>query len=73
MTNFTKVWGAEMTDKVDELIKNLGDEDPHMRYSLACRLKEIGKPAVTKLIDALKHRDVDVRSGAAYALGEIKR
>jgi len=38
----------------------------------AIRLVKIGRPAVDALIVALKDKHPDVRSGAAYALGEIR-
>jgi HEAT repeat protein len=58
-----------------ELITTLKDPDPNMRYWAA---RELGKSpgtdasvAVQALTEALADPDTTVRSGAAYALGDI--
>lgn len=53
------------------LIENLKDRFIKRCYP-ADALSEIGEVAVPELIDALEHKKVRVRRGAAYALGNIK-
>ena len=53
------------------LIKNLKDRFMKIWHS-AEALSAIGEIAVPELIDALEHKEVRIRKGAAYALGNIK-
>ena len=55
---------------IDPLIAALGDKSSGVQDIAIQSLREIGAPAVKPLIEALK--DLNVRSGAAKALGEIK-
>lgn len=64
---------------VEDLIKALedeqsGDYDSYIREreKIIEELGKIGEPAVESLIRALEDKNKQVRSGAAWALGEIK-
>ena len=55
-----------------DLISLLGYPDQDIQRKSADRLAGIGGPAVSLLIDALKHRKMAVRLGAVEALGVIR-
>lgn len=55
---------------VEPLISLLGEEES-VRFTASEALVQIGEPAVEPLINALKDEDEDVRSQAAYTLGEL--
>ena len=55
------------------LIKALNySKNENIRTEAVRALVNIGKPAITPLIQALKHKDIDIRSQAANVLGELK-
>jgi len=64
-----KVAKGELSDEVEELIKQLSDTDK--LESAKKRLIEIGKPATELLIEALKDTNNLVRKEAAYLLGIV--
>lgn len=62
--------GLAARDAVPALGKLLNDVYPDVRISAAKALGQIGTPAVNVLVEALKARDVGVRTRAAQALGQ---
>ena len=56
---------------VEPLVKALGDDDDGVYWTAHESLVMIGEPAVEPLIKALEDKDKDVRTLAAFALGEI--
>jgi hypothetical protein len=58
--------------KIEELIKQLGDEDWKIREEATKELIEIGKPAVFPLIDALDAEDPEIRSRAENILSQLE-
>jgi HEAT repeat protein len=70
--------GPDAMSAVPQLINTLKNwpkasklENDYVRDTAANALVNIGSAAVPKLIEALKMQNVDVRGGAAYALGRI--
>ena len=57
---------------VPALAKSLGDDDFHVRWKCAVSLKNIGKPSVDALIDALGKGNLNAQYCAAWVLGEIR-
>ena len=57
---------------VPALAKSLGDDDFHVRWKCAVSLKNIGKPSVDGLIEALGTGNLNAQYCAAWALGEIR-
>ncbi|NYZ78316.1 HEAT repeat domain-containing protein [Candidatus Micrarchaeota archaeon] len=58
---------------VEPLAEALKDEDWRVKEAATRALGQMGEPALPYLIQTLKHKNRDVRSSAAIALGEIKR
>lgn len=58
--------------RAEKLVGSLGDENKDVAYASTYALIDIGLPAVTPLIEALKDENPQVRSFAALALGEIR-
>lgn len=58
--------------RAEKLIGSLGNEDKDVAYASTYALIDIGEPAVSPLIEALKDENPQVRSFAALALGEIR-
>ncbi len=59
------------TDDVDTLVSLLGGKDGVIRSKARAALVDIGRPAVTALVSALKDRNQTVRWESAKALGQI--
>jgi len=59
-------------ESVGPLIQLLKDDDLGIRLTVERSLKEVGKPAVPLLIEALKNDNNNIRNGAATVLGRIK-
>lgn len=60
------------TDDVDTLVELLGSKEGVIRSKSRAALVEIGRPAVSSLVSALKDRNQTVRWESAKALGQIK-
>ena len=58
-------------DKIDQLIKDLGANDPNVRTSAGYRLQKIGFPARPLLTEALKSPDTEIRLQAAKLLDRL--
>lgn len=58
--------------RAEKLVGSLGDEDKEVASASTNALIDIGEPAVSSLIEALKDENPQVRSFAAIALGEIR-
>jgi HEAT repeat protein len=58
-------------DVIEPLITMLNDEDHLVRLSIQTSLAGMGKPALATLYKALKSKSIEVRSGAAHAIGII--
>ncbi|AKB52171.1 Phycocyanin alpha phycocyanobilin lyase [Methanosarcina barkeri str. Wiesmoor] len=58
--------------RAEKLVGSLGDEDKDVASASTNALIDIGGPAVTPLIEALKDENPQARSYAALALGEIR-
>lgn len=56
-------------EAIPALIERLGDENEFVVEAAASNLYEIGRPALSGLVQALQHNEARVRAGAAYALG----
>ncbi len=55
------------------LIEQLGDIDPAVRESASERLKQIGKPALPQIRQAVESGDPEIRSSAAALVRRIER
>ena len=64
------VFESEAQD-IQQLAKQLGDENEKVRWSATEALAKIGEPAVPALIKALSHNNSRVRHSAAFALSRI--
>lgn len=60
-------------DSIDALVKQLGDENFHVRRDATRKLREIGKPALEALKQARKSPDLDLQSRADQLVREIER
>lgn len=58
--------------RAEKLVGSLGDKDKEVASASTNALIDIGEPAVSSLIEALKDENPQVRSYAALALGEIR-
>lgn len=66
-------WKRKM-NRIDDLIENLKHEDFGVRYAADQALKQIGKPAVEQLIDALKKSRVsgDIAADILGCIGDAR-
>ena len=60
---------ADSREQIQEQIDRLGAEQQQVRQRAIYRLRRIGKPAISSLINALRRTEPTVRSGAAKSLG----
>lgn len=58
-------------DKIDQLIKDLGANDPNVRQSADYRLQKIGFPARPLLTEALKNKDPEIQLRASRLLDQL--
>ena len=55
-----------------QLIANLNDKNPHVRYTIIDALKQLEyKPAILPLKELLQDADKEIRSKVAYTLGKL--
>lgn len=58
-------------EEIQKLVKQLGHDDFHVREAAQQRLKEIGKPAVPALREAVKSKDLEVNRRARAVLDGV--
>ncbi len=58
-------------DKIESLIKMLGNSDPLNRSYAADELIAMGNPSMGYLRDALSNKDNNIKDGALFVLGEL--
>lgn len=56
---------------LDQWKRELGDQDPGVRFAAAEALGKMGREAIPTLTQALRNKQADVRNAAAYGFGKM--